>query len=443
MPVPMDLSPQDEVFAHALQELEARPMAPHRRAAAGGEKYLDTYRWNNLAILQDDDGEWYAAAIEKAVGGDIDWITDSMYNAFFEGFNDDYQYVTFLILKDLSLFLAFYQPYSNDVYGIGYDSIHAGEVFDTTDTQVDGIIFMNYWDLWYDDEYAGHYVFGQEFMHRWGAFTNVSHESLDEDALLGRDAAHWSYWLDTPNSPMEGNDWEDNGDGTWTINTDTTPGYSDLDLYLMGFVGADEVGPQTFLSVSEEEQADVNREPASTPEAFADEQGDRPADITVTATPVEFTVDDIIAAEGARSPSVDESPRSFRMAFVVLVLDGDDASEETLGKVDELRERWEAGWEEDVGYRADLDTTLADGSAPSWPPDTGTADTGTPDSGSPEDTDAPADDTGSAGGVEFAEAAPPADAAGCGCAVATPAGGLGALATLLAGLVRRRTRATG
>jgi hypothetical protein len=432
----MDLSPQEEVFAQALQELDARPMVPRaRRERTGGEQYLDTYRWNNLAILHDDDGEWFAAAVEKAVSGDIDWITDSLYSGFYEGFNDDYQYVTFLILRDLSLFFAFYQPYSNDVYGIGYDSIYAGEVFDTTDdTQVDGIIFMNYWGLWYEDEYAGHYVFGQEFMHRWGAFTNVSHDSLDQDALLGRDAAHWSYWLDTPNSPMEGNDWEDNGDGTWTIDTDTTPGYSDLDLYLMGFAGADEVGAQTFLAVSEDEQDRVNREAASTPEAFADEQGDRTNAITVAATPVEFGVDAIIAAEGERSPGVDESPRAFRMAFVVLVLDGDDASDETLGKIDELRERWEAGWDADVGYRADLDTTLADGSAPSWPPDTGATDTGSPDTGTPADSE----DTGNPGTVEFAEAAPPADAAGCGCASARPAGGIAALVASLAGLVRRR-----
>ncbi len=334
----------------AVPLFDAEPV----RMAGSGARFLDVYQAGNLAILQDADGEWLAEAFSN--GGDPNWILNSVQEAFYGSFADDYQYLTILLVRDFGFFGAFYSPLANDVSGIGYDAIFAAEVFDRSATQLDGFIFMNYAGYWQENPDLGRYVFGQEFGHRWGSFVNIEKEGLDASALLGRDSAHWSYYLDSPNSPLEGNAWVDTGDGTWTTDNGATSTYSDLDLYLMGIVGPDEVGPQTLLVVEDADAAAAGVEPATTP-AYLARFGDG-QNVTLDATTVSFSIDDIVLAEGERVPSVVDSPKGFRMAFAVLVLSEDVFGAPELAGVDALRARFEADWEADVGDRADLDTTL-------------------------------------------------------------------------------------
>ncbi len=364
------------------------PYLPVRSAAPpppeAGSRLLDVYRAGDLALLVDADGEWLAEATSQilAGGGDFSWVLDSMSGAFYRDFGDDYQYLTVLMVSDFGLFFAFYSPIANDVRGIGYANFARVDVFDTQpDNQLDGFIFMNYYGGWYENRASGRYVFGQEFMHRWGSFVEMDHAELASDALLGRDAAHWSYWFDTPNSPMEGNSWRDLGTGEFEVAYQKTSTYSPLDLYLMGFVPPEEVPPMTFLSVSAEEQDRVGREPASTPEYLTEVTSEAGRGIQVAATPVTVTVDDIIAHEGARDPAADQSPRTFKMAFLVLVLADDVVDDTVLAEIDSVRQNFEADWEADVLDLADLDTTLGDGTAAEWGVDTSATDSGTADSG--------------------------------------------------------------
>lgn len=400
----------------------------------GGADLLDGYKAGDLFVVKDWDGEWFSEAITEVVAGNIDYITNSVTGSFYNYNEDNYDYVCILLLQDFGMFFAFYQPIANDTYGIGYDSITPNEVFDTdTTNKLDGLIFMNYEGLWSGNLESGRYVFGQEFMHRWGAFTNLGVDGLAEDALLGRDTAHWSYWMDTTNSPMEGNRWVDNGDGTWSTVHDDVSTYSDLDLYLMGFAGPEEVGQQTFLVVSEEEQARVAKEPASSPAYFDCASGfGACSDVTVAATPTTFGVDAIIAAEGDRVPSAEDSPREFKMAFIVLALQQDEVSAEQLERVDTLRQTWERDWEEDVRNRADLITTLDGSSAPDW---TGEA----PDSGG-EDSSVPTDDSGAPDSNVAQDSETPGnekeEPKGCGCDSSTGAGA--GILLAVAGLVARR-----
>lgn len=419
-----DFVAKDQVFGpFAAQGLAGRRTPP--ALAGSGARFLDVYRSGELAILHDADGQWFAEAI--AQGGDLNWILGSVSEAFYKKFGDDYQYLNVMLVRDLGFFFAFYSPLANDVYGIGYDDMVRAEVFDTTSNQLEGFIFMNYYGLWYQSPEVGRYVFGQEFMHRWGSFVNIEKEGLDADALLGRDVAHWSYFLHTPNSPMEGNTWVDNGDGTWRTDNVATSTYSDLDLYLMGFVGPDEVGEQTLLLVDEAEAAAAGIDAASTPEYLARYSGG--SNVTFAATPVTFTVDDIVAAEGERIPSADESPRSFRMATLVLVLSEDRFDGEVIAELDEVRQRFEADWEEDVGYRADLDTTLGENSAPVWGEEPGGDDTGgdTDDTGTTITDGDPPDPSGDEPG-------------GCGCHTAGPGSALAGVALAAALAARRRVR---
>jgi uncharacterized protein (TIGR03382 family) len=219
----------------------------------------------------------------------------------------------------------------------------------------------------------------------------------------------------------------DQGDGTWSIDFTAASTYSDLDLYLMGLVGPEEVGDITYLSVSQEEQDRVNRLAASTPEYLVEVQGGPSRTNRVTASPITLSIDDIVAAEGERDPGVDDSPKVHKMAFVVLVLADNVVDDTVLSEIDGLRRTFEADWEEDVRYLADLDTTLGESDAPGWGETTPT-DTATTDSGTPVDTGEDEEEEETETKVE--------SPGGCGCGGGATAG-LGAL-MVAAGLVRRR-----
>lgn len=400
----------------------------------GGGRLLDVYRAGNLAILHDADGEWLSEATTYVLDGDLNWVLESMSSAFYRHFGDDYQYLNVMLVRDLGFFFAFYQPLANDVTGIGYDNVAGMDTFDGTSNSLEGLIFMNAYSMWYDDPVSGRYVFDQEFMHRWGAFVDVSHPDLAADALRGRDSAHWSYWLHTPNSPMEGNTWEDLGNGVWSVDYDAASTYSDLDLYLMGFLGPDDVGDSTFLVVNDEEQDSVGRNPSSTPEYLVEATSGTGQPVHVSASPLTVTVDDVIAAEGPRVPSVEESPRTFRMAYVVLVLSDDVLDEATLAAIDSVRVMNEADWEEDVRGLADLDTTLGDGDAPPWGEDPA-AETG--------DTGTVGDDTGGTDsspvvGDQDDDDKVEVEGQGCGCATPGDAAAPGLAGLLLVALAARR-----
>ncbi|MFZ5475332.1 MAG: MYXO-CTERM sorting domain-containing protein [Myxococcota bacterium] len=393
-----------------------RPQLPLPR----GGQYLEKYHAGEFTVLWDDDGEWFAEVIEQQL--DLNWVLGSIYDAFYEHNGDEYQYLTILMVRDYGFFVAFYSPMANDVRGIGYD-MYGPELWDTTeDSQVEGMIFMNYYGIWTANEPQSRYVFGQEFMHRWGSFVNVDHQSLDEDELLGRDVAHWSFWLDTPNSPMEGNDWVDNGDGTFTTDKNSGSTFSDLDLYLMGLVGPEEVGEQVVLQVT----GSTPYAAEDTPIYLADTERTTP-NVTVEATPVTFTLDDVIAAEGERSPSVDDSPKSFRMGMIILVQEDDVLDDAVLAEIEALRVSWEDGWEEDVQFLAELDTSLGENTSPCWP--------GTPEACAAEES--PADDTGSPADADE-DPAKEEEPAGCGCAGAPAPAWIAALG--LAAVARRRRR---
>src|SRR5688572_14338327 len=79
-----------------------------------------------------------------------------------------------------------------------------------------GFVNMNQVGFWDDFVIP---VIAQEFSHAWlvsSAFVDpISGQVSDE--LLGRQLAHWSALVDAEGSVQDGHDWEDNGDGTFTV----------------------------------------------------------------------------------------------------------------------------------------------------------------------------------------------------------------------------------
>lgn len=155
-------------------------------------------------------------------------------------------------------------------------------------------------------------VWGQESAHRWLMFMWVRDPRTGQitDALLGRDCAHYSRFVQTQASVHDGLSWTDNGNGTFTW-TETSKRYGDLDLYGMGLLAADEVPPFFFID-------DI---PGYTyPRCGrAYDSTSRPLARTISGRRVDVTIDDIIAANGERIPSADEVRQDYwREALVIL-----------------------------------------------------------------------------------------------------------------------------
>jgi hypothetical protein len=148
-----------------------------------------------------------------------------------------------------------------------------------------------------------------ELMHRFGAYVRYKNPyGTMNTALLGKDSAHWSYLLDTQGSLMYGNGWKDYGNGTFT-SISKMSGYSPLDLYLMGMIAKEQVPPMLLIDNPAIDKTQL-------PQLGA----------IITGTAKTVTIDDIIAAEGARIPDSASSQKKFNVGFVLLVRPGDSAT---------------------------------------------------------------------------------------------------------------------
>ena len=169
-------------------------------------------------------------------------------------------------------------------------------------------------------------VLGQEVGHRWLAYVDFrDHTGARSDALLGRDLAHWSFFFDSDASVMEGNDIEDQGGGQFRT-VDAVKRYSRLDQYMMGLIPASQV--PTFFYV---ENPSSNKQ-----------RGDAPQiNQSFTGTRRDVLIDDVIAINGARSPTSDVAPHTFRQAFIYIVSNGRTADSALVAKLDRIRSQWE------------------------------------------------------------------------------------------------------
>ena len=176
-------------------------------------------------------------------------------------------------------------------------------------------------------------ILAHEIGHRFLAYTPFKDPETGElsDALLGRQFAHWSFFLNSSASVLEGNAIRDNGEGASPRfeTTAATQTYSLLDQYLMGLRGPSEV-PPTFLVTNPTSTTGSLGNAARTPEVGVEFDGVRK----------EIRVEDIIEAVGARRPDTSVSQRQFRQAFILLVDEGAQPKPESLRTLRQLRRWW-------------------------------------------------------------------------------------------------------
>lgn len=262
---------------------------------------------------------------------------------------------------------AFYMPIFSEVEGIGTSSFDFRESFGNPNAKLRGIVSMNNWwncDWlgWSQDDCTDegpwpttfrslHGVLGQEVGHEWGANLRYMNDNgARTRAWLGRDNSHWSYWANTGGSPLEGNHWIDNGDGSFKLQHVPYTRFSDLDLYTMGVMAPEEVQP-TFYIKPENCTSD------ECDEATPPETGRR----SITGERVDVTIDQVIEAMGERSPGFADAPRFHRELFVFTRIAGqDDATTEfALQKVGRIRRFWNEYFYEATRTRMRAITTLS------------------------------------------------------------------------------------
>jgi hypothetical protein len=187
---------------------------------------------------------------------------------------------------------------------------------------------------------------GHEMGHRWSAF--VKAKVNGETIVLG--PTHWARGLQAPvafpyqrpteASAMGGGVWQDNFDGTYTQLDDDyyvpATGWSYLDLYLMGFITAAEVPDFFILRNLSPVGKDANGHPIF--------KADR----------TKVTIQDVIAVEGPRLPTVDQSQKNFNTGMVVVVEHGKAPSKDLIDRTNAIRERWIDYWSTTTGHRSTM-----------------------------------------------------------------------------------------
>jgi hypothetical protein len=214
-----------------------------------------------------------------------------------------------------------------------------------------------------DGRYGGYNMavaqISHELAHRWSTRTRaiVNGETIElrgpHDPWGMSGATHWPASVTTPvpfpySRPVEasimgGAHWKDNGDGTFTRLASGTmnpaSGFSSLELYLMGFLPASKV-PDFFILRNQ-------RNAGQSPEGHA----------IVAAEKIPITIQDVIAHNGPRVPSFEDSPKALNTAMVAVTLHGRQPTPAMLTQLEGIRSAWIAYWSKVTGGVSTMSTS--------------------------------------------------------------------------------------
>lgn len=186
-------------------------------------------------------------------------------------------------------------------------------------------------------------VLAHETGHRWLAQARYRDGEVSMGDLLGRDEVHWSFFMNSEASHLEGNAIEDQGGGRFRT-VAAGERYSPLDQYLMGLRPPAEV-PPFFVVRSPTGTADTS--PGRDPQTGVSFGGTR-RDVSIEA---------VVAAMGPRQPAFGEAPNRFRQAFVLVSVGGPPAAA-LAEEVERFRQAWEPYFARSTEGRATVETRL-------------------------------------------------------------------------------------
>jgi hypothetical protein len=193
-------------------------------------------------------------------------------------------------------------------------------------------------------------IIAHEAAHRWLAFPYLREGTLNSYSLLHpSDLSHWSFFFNAEASLMEGNQIVDLGAGLGNFRfrtSEVTNKFSDLDLYLMGFRNPEHVPPMFYVK---NPTGAGEKTPDSVPDGRANNFG---------GTRFDFTVDNIIAANGARRPSALQAQKVHRVAFILVSNPAYPATPALTAKLQKIHDAFVPYFHEITGGQAWLITDL-------------------------------------------------------------------------------------
>ncbi|MEX2261544.1 MAG: hypothetical protein WD696_06315 [Bryobacteraceae bacterium] len=299
----------------------------------------------------------YASTIAERFGGlnEVDVTTAAQ--KFFEAHDDAYDFLIFynnLAIQASSGAVAFEITLRNNRTGYGDNIVDIGAEFGSP-RRLQAIVNMGPLSQYPRDinavvpqrRAAGDTpmsVLAHEAGHLFLAYASVRNPN-DPGArpMLGVQGAHWSFSFNSEASILEGNRIRDNGPGVSPRFTTvaTVEAFSPLDQYLMGLRPLEEV-PPTFLVTGPGASA------VRSPEVGVNIDGERR----------DIAIQEIIGAEGRRTPDHTVAQRRFRFAFVLIVAEGSTPSQDELDQMETYRREFEGYFRRVTSDRAVADTAL-------------------------------------------------------------------------------------
>jgi hypothetical protein len=288
---------------------------------------------------------------------DIPAFTRAFYTAQPDAFDTLYMWTDFAFDNGPGYATSF--NVRNDIRGIGSRIFDKGAIYGSP-AQLSSIALIgDAVGSWPDDpnaEVAGLFsavkIVCHEQGHRWLSYVRFKTNRGASDDLLGRDLSHWSFLMDTRttsegtfSSLMEGNAWRTGAGGSFLTVQTAANYFSELDQYLMGLRAPEEVNTLSYLNVPDDVQAKLR---------FGSPLGN----FSIQAEKRDVSIEQIIAQEGARIPDVANSPKNFRIAFVLLTEHGTNAANKTINKLDNYRSTLVRYFSTATSRRGALDSTL-------------------------------------------------------------------------------------
>ncbi|MEP7028591.1 MAG: FlgD immunoglobulin-like domain containing protein, partial [Candidatus Eisenbacteria bacterium] len=349
-PLPVDLALDHSYPERVLEEIRL-----HQENAALATTVLPTtqsYDRGNIAVIEDD------GTILVPVGANVRIDPPALTRKFLSIHNDEYDEICVFAassITNLSLGggFAYELNVRNDVDGIGLDTFDYTPSFGSAGTLVS---FQNFNRLSVYPEdpnsaavasNSGLDVIEHETGHRFAAYTTFLDGDTASYAMLGRDDQHWGFFFNSLASELEGNQWRDNGDGTFTT-TQATTRWCFLDEYLFGLRDSSEVDTLWYV-----ENPSNFVPPSPYTRKSAPETG-----VTATGTRRAVDISQITAVNGLRAPGPLTSPKTFRIAFILLVRNGAAPTSADLAKIDLYRSMFTPHFAAAVHGLASMDSHL-------------------------------------------------------------------------------------
>ena len=275
--------------------------------------------------------------------------------AFYAEFGDSYDQLVFWTdtrVTDADTF-AFETTIKNSIRGIGQDQVDLASQYGSGG-RLASVVLMDTITKYPADpsarvngENTAMSLVGHETGHRWGATLKFQDGGGPNDAWLGRQLAHWSFFADSDASVLEGNEIQDQGGGFRTLAP--VQRYGAFDLYSMGLLRESEV-PTAFYV-----ESPVVTDPTSL--ALTRESPPR-SGVSMNGTRREVTIAAVVAAMGARNPPAGNGPFEHRQAWVYVSSAGHSPDPAAVAKLDGFRRAFEGFFASATGGRMSLVTRL-------------------------------------------------------------------------------------